>query len=101
MRRFVFAVDPSSPEEQLAFKNSLGEAVSWWHWVSTVWLIVDPNDTLNVDSLVDKSRLHYPGKDCFILQLNDDGTQRWSGLVSETARGMADEWLNGMWSQKH
>ena len=96
MSRFLVAVASSTPEQDLSFKNAL-TGMAWWHWIPNFWLITDSENIWDALRILEQVKVSYPNVNCFIQQLDDDGTRTYSGLVPNPNVEVADKWLKDYW----
>jgi hypothetical protein len=99
-KRFIIALDKSTPEQNEAFKNFIDAAagINWWHWISNVWLIIDEQGKWGSSQLRDKVREFYSGETMFVVELRpDDDT--WSGFGPKGQQQNMFTWLENNWKK--
>ena len=71
-RKFVVCVDDSTKEQQNKltqfFKNEAN--MGYWHWLSDLWLVTDPNNYWSAGSLRDKVGELLPGSHNVVIQID-------------------------------
>ncbi|SRR6266567_210134 len=98
-KRFIVAVDDTTPAQNQAFRDFLkASSLNWWHWISNVWLLIDEAGTWNAAQLRDKAREFYPGENTFIVELrpNDD---TWAGFGPNSEKRNMFNWIKQNWKK--
>ena len=94
-RRFALIVDDATREQQDSVTNWLRTTeLSFWHYLSDVWLVLDSRDTETTVSLRDHLKQAVPGKTTMVLKV--DGPNNWAAF------GPTDKfkWLHSTWAGK-
>lgn len=92
MLRFVLIVDDATQEQQNSVTNSLKDKpYGFWHHLSDVWLLVDPNDQQTPASLRDYLKDIVPGATTLVLRIDDK--HAWAGFgVPDNFKWVRDDW---------
>ena len=96
-KRFVVSLASSNPLGEKAFAEWVTDKYAWWHWVKTIWLIVDDNGSLTAESVRNKLKECFPGVHNLVIEIRADGTENYAGVVPSDEVGAAQEWLNNWW----
>ena len=96
-KRFVVAVDKSTPEQDQAFREWVSGSYGWWHWISSMWLIVDLNGILTAMAIRDKVNECYPGVTTFVVEIREDGSTTWSGFGPKAEERNMFTWIRNNW----
>jgi len=96
-KRFVVALDSSTPEQQLAFQNYVkSTGAGWWHWLDSLWLLIDTRGQLDAIKIRDKLCEIFPRINNFVIELRpDDDT--WAGYGPKTEVKNMFTWLKSDW----
>ena len=89
----------STAQQDEAFTKELGTAVGWWHWISDSWLIHDPHDRMDVQTVRDKVLTCYPKVRNMVFEIRSDGTDSWAGYGPSSAPQDMGEWLRKNWKK--
>ncbi|MGA2645754.1 MAG: hypothetical protein ABSF15_13660 [Candidatus Sulfotelmatobacter sp.] len=98
-KRFVVGLASSTPQQEEAFKESL-LPLAWWHWVKTMWLIIDEDGILTAADLRDKVKECYPGVFSMVLELRSDGTDTWAGFGPKSEQKNMFTWMKNVWKKR-
>lgn len=96
MRHFVLVAPQMSLVHQRQFRDSLGDAVGWWHQIPGVWLIADPNHVYEASELTGIVQRIAPNVECVSLQVDP---QRWSTRLKTEKSDANEAWLNKHWNR--
>jgi hypothetical protein len=97
-KRFVLALDESTKEQNKAFLNEIkSKQLSWWHWLTNTWLLVDNTGTIKASDLRDIAQKHFPNIDKIVLELRSDGSTTWSGFGEKGPNKNMFTWLHKNW----
>src|SRR5580704_1675321 len=96
-KRFIVGVDPSTAEQNQAFKDYLkASPLAWWHWIPGLWLAVDSDGEMTASALRDQVNEVFPGIDNVVLEFRDDGTDTWAGNRPVSGEKMFS-WFRSTW----
>ncbi len=96
-KRFIVALNASSPEQQKAFRKYLeSSGLGWWHWLDKLWLISNPKVDLTASNVRDSLNNFFPGVNCMVFELrgNDD---TWSGFGPSSEKNNMFDWIKRNW----
>lgn len=96
-KRFVVCLDSSTSEQNKSFKGFLQDnKLSWWHWLSSTWLLADKNGRFTAKEIRENVRLCYPGVHTIVLELSgSDDT--WAGFGPTRPDKNMFDWLKENW----
>lgn len=97
-KRFIVAVDSSTPEQEQAFREWIAGR-GWWHWLNNFWLIADSSGEMTASEILDRVRGCYPNVDCVVLELRPDGTDTWAAFGPYSDKRNMFNWLRRNWKQ--
>jgi hypothetical protein len=97
-KRFVIAVDSSTKDQNVAFREHLKARTPglWWHWLSNLWLIVDTDGKYTASELVDVVQEFYPATNTLVIELPANG-DTWSGFGPNVEGKNMFGWLEKKW----
>jgi hypothetical protein len=99
-KRFIVALNASTPEAEKAIVAFLKRhGVSWWHWLRNVWLVSDSEGKLSAKEIRDGIREILPGVNSFVIQLNSDGSDTWSGFGPKSDDKDMFSWIHKNWKK--
>lgn len=99
-KRFVVALDFTTPEQNRQFKDRLiamGFASYWWHWLRDCWLIVDVTGTTSASNMIDIVNEIYPGTNSLVLELPEGCGDTWVGYGPAAEGRNMFVWLHKNW----
>jgi hypothetical protein len=97
-KRFIVAVDSATAEQDEAFREYVRvNRLGWWHWLSHLWLLVDPTGSQTASRLTDVLLGIYPGVSTLVLELREDSpgvfSGHWSGYGPASEEGNMFAWI--------
>jgi hypothetical protein len=96
-KRFIVGLDHSTTEQDTAFREYLrASGLNWWHWISDMWLLVDPYGQFSASQLRDKLNEIYPTVRNIVIEIRSDG-DTWSGYGPKSEDKNMFTWIRGKW----
>lgn len=98
-RKFVVAVDSSTPEQA----EKLGEYIKnnglgWWHWLNNFWLLTDQYGKKTASDIRSDLKDIFPGVHLLVLQIDREG-DTWSGFGPSGDKKDMFAWLKSTWDK--
>ena len=96
-KRYIVNIDGNTtPQEDEKFSAFLNEKkISWWHWLSNTWLVVDTSDLIKAQNLRDKIIEIYNGKNNLVIEIPDGGVRY--GYGPKTPEKDMFKWIKEYW----
>jgi hypothetical protein len=99
-KRFVVVIDNTTVEQDAAFREYLKkEKFNWWHWLESLWLIIDYNGKWDVKRLRDEVNKFYTSENLLVLEIGESGSH-WSGYGPKAPERNMFKWLHEHWTPK-
>ncbi|EIV5415696.1 hypothetical protein [Klebsiella aerogenes] len=96
-KRFIVTLDSATDEQDMKFIDFIKEnGLGWWHWISTNWMLVDPNGKFTAVTLRSSLMDIYPGVNMIVIELSADGDS-WAGFGPSGNEKNMFTWLNNNW----
>lgn len=98
-KRFIVAVDDTTPVQNRAFRDFIkASGLNWWHWISNIWLLIDEAGIWTAGQLRDKAKEFYPGENSFIVELRPDD-DIWAGRGPNSEKRNMFKWIKQNWKK--
>lgn len=68
----------------------------WWHWISNLWLLIDPSNTLTASIIRDQIHQIFDTNRILVIELQEE-KDTWSGYGPTKPKNMFD-WMKKNWS---
>jgi hypothetical protein len=99
-KRFIIAVNITTPESEKALTEFFTNyGLGWWHWITNVWLVSDPNGRLTTSEIVDGIVRILPGIRNLVIELGIDGSDAWSGVGPKEEKNNMFKWIQEQWNK--
>ncbi len=92
-RKFIICVnDPTAQQQDTITEFLKGTGtLGYWHWMSDIWLVTDPNFLWTSEKIRDLISSLIPGVFNLVIQI--DGSHRWSGFGDpDMAKWLEETW---------
>lgn len=96
-RKFVIGASALSLEQEKAFLAHLkSEGMGYWHWISGMWLVIDPKGRTPTKSLRDALVRIAPGHRILVMRI--EGRTHWSGYRPSHMKKDMFRWVKEAWA---
>jgi hypothetical protein len=100
MKRYLVAVTGLKADDEKAIINfARKKGVGWWHRISNVWLIVDPNDKTSAEEIRDL--LFDMSNSKVGLVLEGPAADLWVGFAAKDQAEETFTWLDKNWTKQN
>lgn len=98
-KRFIVCYNNNiSKEEEMNFVQFIKDnKLSWWHWISNMWLLVDSSGQMTASILRNKICELYSRNRVMVIELGED-KDTWSGFGPTKPKNMFD-WVKRNWDK--
>jgi hypothetical protein len=98
-KRFMLAVGQATSEQNDAFRAYvIGAGFNWWHWIPSLWLLIDYRGAWNAEIVRNKATQFFPGATLFVSELSEYG-DTWAGFGPSTGDQNMYPWLMENWKK--
>ena len=100
-KRFIVIVEDATEQQHRELANYVTSAeISWWHWLDSLWLLVDNKGKISAASLRDICKEIFPQKNFMVFEVPTFTGEFITGQVRSQAQKSTEDWLKNVWQKK-
>ena len=98
-KRFIICINNSTKEQDEEFMTFIrSNNLSWWHWLSNIWLISDKQGKLTASQIRDEIKIIFDNEYNLVLEINNE-KDTWAGFGPKTEDKNMFKWLKNNWGK--
>lgn len=98
-KRFVICINDATKAQEEAFISFIRDHnLSWWHWLSNLWLLSDKEGKLTAAQIRDELKTIFYNKQNLVLEITNE-KDTWAGFGPNTDERNMFTWLKKNWKK--